>query len=123
MDNPTEKKRKVLVVDDEKALANALRSKLQSSGYEVKAVYGGEEAITEVGSGEYELMLLDILMPGVDGWKVLSSVNGKVKVIITSNLGQEEDVKKAKSLGATDFLIKSENSLSDIVDKVKLLLE
>ena len=70
-------------------------------------------------------MLLDLMMPLVDGWSVLEQIKNQniaIKVIVTSNLSQDEDITRAKSLGAVDFLVKSNESLQDIVAEVERVL-
>jgi DNA-binding response OmpR family regulator len=117
--------KKVLIIEDEKAMGRAMEIKLQKEGINAHAVFSGEEGIQELESGSYTLVLLDIMMPGIDGWQVLSAIHEKsieVKIIITSNLSQEEDKKKAKELGAIDFLVKSDASLIAIAEEVKSYL-
>jgi two-component system alkaline phosphatase synthesis response regulator PhoP len=117
---------KILVVDDEKAIAKAMQIKLQKLGYEATAVFDGGTAIKELETGQYVLVLLDLMMPVVDGWDVLKAIlekKIKVKVIITSNLSQEEDKRAALELGAIDFLVKSDSTLASIAEKVKSYLE
>ncbi len=114
--------RKVLIVEDEKAMAKAMEIKLQKAGIDAHAVFGGEEGLAELEKNIYSLVLLDIMMPGMDGWEVMSVIKEKgfkVKVIITSNLSQEEDKKKAQELGVVAFLVKSDSSLSSIAEEVR----
>ena len=88
-------------------------------------MFNGIEALAELQGGGYSLILLDLMMPEMDGWEVLKKIkesNIQVKIIVTSNLSQEEDKIRAKDLGALDFLVKSDSSISSIVDKVKGLL-
>ncbi len=114
--------KKVLIAEDEKAIANALKLKLQKSGFEAVVAEDGSKAVSELKTGEYDLLLLDILMPVADGWQVLSQIKEagiSLPIIVTSNLSQEEDVTKAKSLGAKDFLVKSNSTMDEIVEKVQ----
>jgi DNA-binding response OmpR family regulator len=114
-----------LVVEDEKPLAHALEMKLKHEGYNVKVVMNGEEAIAELKNPGYGMMLLDLIMPRVDGFTVLNEMksnNISMPVIVLSNLGQEEDRKKAKELGAADYFVKSNTPIADIVTRVKALL-
>lgn len=116
----------ILIVEDEKPLAKAMELKFSKAGFTVQAVFNGDEAIAEVQKTHYTVMLLDILMPGTDGFGVLQYMkDNNLKpqhVVITSNLSQTEDIEKAKSLGATDFMVKSNSSLTDIVERVKKLI-
>lgn len=110
----------ILIVDDEAILARALELKLQKVGFGVFVVNNGLQAIEAIKKQSFDLILLDILMPEMDGWEVLSALKGKgLKIIVTSNLGQLEDISKAKTLGAIDFLVKSNTSLSQIQEKIQ----
>ena len=117
--------KKILIIEDEKTSAKALEIKLRKAGYYARTVFNGEEGLIELENGGYDLVLLDILMPVVDGWSVLEKIKEKdikVKVIITSNLSQPEDKKRALEMGASDFMVKSDSTLTNIVDKVQSLL-
>lgn len=121
----TEVTKKVLIIDDEKAMAKAMEIKLQKAGIDAFAVFSGDEGLAEIEKGGYSLVLLDIMMPVVDGWSILTAIKEKglpLKVIVTSNLSQEEDKKKALEMGALDFLVKSDSSLSSIADEVRTYL-
>jgi len=114
--------KKILVAEDEKPMAKALVLKLNHAGFDAKAVFNGEDAIDELEKEHYDLLLLDMIMPRMDGFSVLKNLQGKdikTKIIITSNLGQVEDFEKAKSLGASDYFVKSDTSLSEIVEHIK----
>ncbi|MEI7604094.1 MAG: response regulator [bacterium] len=117
---------KILIVEDEKPIAKALELKLTHSGLDAKAAFNGEEAIKLLEQEKFDLVLLDLIMPNMDGFAVLQNLkdkNIKVRVIVTSNLSQEEDVKKAKELGAIDYFVKSDTSLSKIVDYIQTALK
>ncbi|MEI6228442.1 MAG: response regulator [Candidatus Saccharibacteria bacterium] len=113
---------KILIVDDEKPLARALELKLTHEGLDAKAVFNGAEAIAALKSENFDLVLLDLVMPQEDGFKVLQDIQDlglKAAVIVSSNLSQEEDISRAKTLGAIDYFVKSDTTLADIVRKVK----
>lgn len=117
----TKSNKKVLIIEDERAMAKAMELKLKKSGVDTLAVLRGEEGLDELSKGGYSLVLLDIMMPGMDGWDVMSKIKEKginVKVIIASNLSQAEDKQKAKDLGAVGFLVKSDSTLASIVKEV-----
>ncbi len=121
-----EQKKRILIVEDERAIAEALETKLNSEGFETQKAFNGEEGIEFLKKEKYDLVLLDILMPKVDGFAALEEVKEKnieTPVIIISNLSQYLDVKRAFDLGAKDFLIKSNTSLAAVVDKVKEVLK
>lgn len=121
----TEKK-KILIAEDEKPMAKALELKLTHEGYDAKAVFNGEEALAELEHGEFDLAILDLMMPKVDGFTVLAKLKEKGKtmpIIVLSNLSQEEDEAKARALGATKFFVKSNTPLADIVQHVREVLQ
>ena len=112
----------ILIVEDERPLSHALEMKLKNQGYTTKVVTNGQDALSEIKSGKYAMVLLDLIMPVMDGFGVLEglkSQNLKVPVIVLSNLGQDEDRVKAKALGAVDYFVKSNTPIADIVAKVK----
>lgn len=115
-------KKKVLIVDDEKPLANALQYKLKEANFNTEVAYDGEEALQKIKSEKPDIILLDLVMPKLDGFGVLEKLkadNNLTPIIVLSNLGQEPDVKIAKELGAKDFCIKSDTQLSRVVEKVQ----
>lgn len=122
---PAQSTKKILIAEDEKPIANALKLKLSSAGYQVEVAYDGAIAIERLTQEHFDLMLLDLIMPGKNGFEVLNELNTlnlKIPVIITSNLGQPEDKEKAKSLGAIEFVVKSDTPLADIVNLVNNVL-
>lgn len=117
--------KKILIVEDEKPMAKALELKLTREGFEAKAVFDGEKALKILESETFDLILLDLVMPNLNGFGVLTELkarNIKTPVIVTTNLSQEEDEKKAKELGATDYLVKSDTSIIEVVNFVKKTL-
>ncbi|OGM31169.1 hypothetical protein A2803_01695 [Candidatus Woesebacteria bacterium RIFCSPHIGHO2_01_FULL_44_21] len=116
--------KKILVVEDDKFLANAYMVKLAKENFEVKLARNGEEALAVFTEFKPDLMLLDLVMPKKDGFEVLEQLKGKTRVpiLIASNLGQKEDIDRGMSLGAADFVVKSEMPISNVVEKIKKLL-
>jgi two-component system copper resistance phosphate regulon response regulator CusR len=115
--------KRILIAEDEDSLAKILRNNLNKANYITHISQDGAEALAELKQNHYDLVLLDLLMPKTDGWEVLTQLKGKgLKIIVLSNLSQDEDIKKAKELGAVDFWVKSDIPISDIVEKVKLLI-
>lgn len=115
---------KILVVEDDKYLADVFLTKLNKEGFDVIQAFNGDDAIIMIKKYHPNLVLLDIIMPKKDGFDVLKEVKEDetirdIPVIIMSNLGQEDDVITGKKLGATDYLIKTNISLSDVVKKIK----
>lgn len=114
--------KRVLIAEDEKPMATALGLKLRSIGFETTQVYDGESAISAAQKIPFDLILLDLVMPKKDGFFVLAELKKlkiTIPVIVSSNLSQEEDIKRAKELGARDYFIKSDTTLAEIVEKVK----
>jgi len=119
-------KKIILIVEDDKLLSDLLLRKLGNS-YEVSHATTGEDALKMLKDEKPALVLLDILLPGMDGFEVLRSIKGSpttkdVPVVILSNLGQESDIKKGKELGAEKFLVKVTLTLDDIVREIEGLL-
>ena len=117
-------KKKVLLIEDDQSLLKIYSNKLRISGYDISLATTGDEGLRKAALEHPDLILLDLILPGKDGFKVLGelkSVDGTkdMPVIILSNLGQEEDVKRGKELGAVDYLVKSDVSLMDLVEKVQ----
>jgi len=116
--------KKILIVEDERALAKALSLKLQGAGYETEIANDGEKALAYVteNKSKINLVLLDLMMPNLDGFGFLEAMKEKkisIPTIISSNLSQDEDIKRAKKLGAKDFFVKSDTPLAEIVKKIK----
>lgn len=113
---------KILIIEDEKSLADLLVTKLRKEGYQSEISYDGEEGYKKIISWQPDLILLDIVMPKMDGYEVLEKMNEnglKIPVIIISNSGQPVEIEKTKKLGAVDHLIKTEFSPLDVLEKVK----
>lgn len=113
----------VLVVEDDAFLRRLLVEKLKKEGFKVEAVEGGKEALEFMQKNPPALVLLDLVMPGLDGFQVLQEMkkNPDTKgtaVIVLSNLGEKEHIDRAKSLGADEYMVKAHFILDEIVDKV-----
>ena len=120
--------KKILVAEDDKFLSNAFRLKLQKSGFEVKIANDGQEALNTANSFKPDLILLDLMMPVKDGFVVLSEIKSNpqtknIPVLIASNLGQKEDIDRGISLGAIDFIVKSNLRLDELIQKIKSVLK
>lgn len=118
------KEKKILVGEDDKNYSNIFRLKLEKEGYIVFIAGNGKEVLEIAKREEPHLILLDIIMPiqnGFDTLKILKSDANllHIPVIMVSNLGQDEDVKKAQKLGASDYLIKANTSIQEMVERVK----
>jgi two-component system response regulator VicR len=119
-------KKKILLAEDERSISRALKLKLELSGFEIEIAINGEEALNILKTKKFDLLLLDIMMPKVDGFSVMEEMKkrkDKTPILVLSNLSQEDDAKRAESLGAIDFCIKSNSSLAEIIDKIKKFLK
>ena len=120
--------RKILIIEDDKFLKELIAQKLVKEGYNIAEAIDGEEGIKKVKSEQPDLVLLDLILPGIDGFEVLSKMKEdsslvSIPVIILSNLGQKEDVEKGLKLGAADYLIKAHFTPGEIIDKIKIILK
>lgn len=118
--------KKILIAEDERPLAKALNLKLNKTGAKITSVYNGQEALNILEKEKFDYILLDLMMPIVGGFEVLEYIaKNKITtpVSVLSNLGQDEDIKRAKSLGAKFYFVKADTQLSKIVDLVKKELE
>ncbi len=115
--------KKIFIVEDDEFLRSLTVKRLEKEGYEVAVAENGDKAIDLIPKEKPDAILLDLLLPGKSGFEVLEKLkeDGEIKgvpVIVFSNLGQREDIDKAKKLGATDFLIKANFTLDDVVAKL-----
>ncbi|HHE76814.1 MAG TPA: response regulator, partial [Candidatus Parcubacteria bacterium] len=114
-------------IEHDKFLRELISKKLSDAGYEVLEAIDGEEGIKRVKESKPDLVLLDLILPGIDGFEVLSQIKqdplfSDLPVIILSNLGQKEDVEKGLKLGAVDFLVKAHFTPGEIIEKIKKIL-
>jgi len=120
--------KKILIVEDDKFLRELIVKKLSSEGYEVPEAVNGEEGVKKIEEEKPDLVLLDLILPGMDGFEVLTQIKknselAQIPVIILSNLGQKEDIERGLNLGAVDYLIKAHFTPNEIIEKVKKILE
>lgn len=115
----------VLIIEDEKTLMNLIANKLTKDGFKVYQAYDGQEGYEMIKSKQPGLILLDIIMPRLNGYEVLEKMKTEkisIPVIIISNSGQPIEIEKARQLGALDFLIKTEFEPAEVSQRVKKLL-
>lgn len=121
-------KKKILIVEDDKSLQNALVEILSQEGFDSESASDGEEALTKIRSYLPDLVLLDIILPKKDGYEVLEEIKKDEKlkaipVLILTNLEEVDNVQKALDFGATTFMVKSDFSLKDVVEKIRAALK
>ncbi len=119
------KKLRILISEDEKPLSRALYLKLTHAGYDVKCVFDGEETVEALENETYDLLTLDLIIPKMDGFKVLEILKEKGKLprtIVLSNLSQGEDYQRAKDMGVEGFYVKSNTSLAFLVSEIERLV-
>jgi len=116
--------KKILIAEEDHFLRKIYGHKLRALGVEIIEVATGNEVLPKAISEKPDLILLDIMLPGKNGFDILIELSShketkNIPSIVLSNLAQKEDIERALSLGAKAYLIKSEASLSEIVNKVK----
>jgi DNA-binding response OmpR family regulator len=122
-----DKKVKVLIVDDDAFLSGIYATKLEIDGFLVSTARDGEEGLKAAMKDKPDLILLDVLMPKLDGFEVLKKLKSDpdlkaVPVIMLTNLGQKEDIEKGIQDGAADYLIKAHFVPAEAVEKIKKVL-
>jgi DNA-binding response OmpR family regulator len=117
---------RILLVEDDQFLRELMITKLKREGFSVIAAVDGREGATMIQTERPQLVLLDIILPGLDGFSVLqqtrASSDAKIAatpIVLLSNLGQDSDVQKGRQLGATDYLIKANLTIDEIIKKVR----
>lgn len=118
----------VLIVEDDKFLRELIARKLLQEGYSVLEAIDGEEGLKKTKEEKPDLVLLDLILPGIDGFEVLArvkadSATSKIPVIILSNLGQKEDTERGFAGGAVDYLVKAHLTPGEIIEKIKSILK
>jgi len=123
-----DEKRKILIVEDDSFVLDIYQTKLTQEGFEVIAAANGMEALGKLEKEKPDLILLDIIMPYVDGLEVLKKVRSMdqlkdVPIILLANLSQKEEVDQGMTLGANDYLIKSHFTPSEVLKKINKYLK
>ncbi len=119
-----EKSKKILIVDDEALVVKVITAKLKREGFLVDAAYDGEDALQKVAKEKPDLILLDIIMPKLDGISVLKRLKKQdstknIPIIILTNLYDDKKVADVLQAGNTEYLIKVEHPVKDIIRRVK----
>jgi len=118
----------ILVVEDDKFLRELIVRKLREEDLNISEAIDGEDGIKKIKEEKPDLVLLDLILPGIDGFEVLSKMKedvslAQIPVIILSNLGQKDDVERGFKLGAVDYLIKAHFTPGEIIEKVRGVLK
>ncbi len=116
------KSKNILLIEDDPVIIRMYSTKLNNSGYSVKEALNGEDALLALKSFHPDIILLDLMLPKLDGFGFLEqakSTIGNIPVLILTNLSQETDKARAKSLGAVDFLIKADITPQDVVSAIQ----
>lgn len=117
----------ILIVEDDRFLSSLIKARLEKDGLTVNQALDGDEAMTWLKKSKPDLIILDLIMPKVSGFEVLEKISldpqlNKVLVVVLTNLAQDEDVRKAKQLGATEYFVKIRVSIDELVKRVQALL-
>lgn len=115
---------KILVIEDDRFLRGLLIQKLENEGFTISAAVDGNEGMEKIRIEHPDVVLLDIILPGMDGFEILQKAQAsqelsKIPIILLTNLGQQEDIERGLRLGAKGYLIKAHFTPSEIVDKIK----
>jgi CheY-like chemotaxis protein len=126
--NPAEKKQiKIVLAEDDKFISRAYKDGLTRAGYLVVPAMDGAEALVKVRETIPDIILLDLIMPVKNGFEALEEIKAdpsikNIPVIVLSNLGQESDIDKARTLGAADYMIKSNFSMQEVIEKISKVI-
>lgn len=125
--NKAGKGKKVLVVDDDEFLLEMYVLKFREAGFEVIMAQNGKEAIDKASQHQPDIVLLDIVLPGTDGFEALREIKKKKlspnsRIVMLTNLGQKDDTEKGMKLGADDYIVKAHFTPSEVVQKIEEML-
>ena len=120
--------KRILLVEDDDALANVYLSRLQVEGFDVRRVANGEDALAIALSYKPDLILLDVMMPKVSGFDVLDILHNtpetaNIKIIMLTALSQDSDKDRAEALGVDDYLVKSQVVITDVIERIRYHLK
>ncbi len=115
---------KILIAEDEEVLAKVMKEKLEKAGFDVLVVSDGDQVVPAVERLRPEIVVLDLMLPKRTGFEILKELKLNVElktipVMVLSNLEQDEDIKKVLSLGAIDYLVKTQHPVNEVVERIK----
>jgi len=117
----------ILLVEDDPYITDIYSIKLKEAGFLIDVAVAGQDCLRKIEEKIPDLLLLDIVLPDIDGWEILRKIQNNdklknLKVVVLSNLGQKEEVEKAIKLGATKYLIKARYTPSEVVKEIKKII-
>ena len=120
----TDTKLKILLIEDEEMLATMYSTKFKKEDFGIEVALNGEDGLIKAKENKFDIILVDIIMPKLDGFAVLKELRTmeeykEIPIFMLTNLGQDEDMEKGKKLGATDYLIKANFTPSQVLEKIK----
>jgi len=118
----------ILIIEDDDFLRSLMSKKLSSEGFNPISAIDGEDGLKRAEEDKPDLILLDLILPGIDGFGVLSKLKenkntSSIPTVILSNLSQKEDIEKGLKIGAVDYIIKAQSTPEEIAEKVKSILK
>lgn len=119
--------KKILIVEDDRFLSLVLKGRLEKEGFAVQQAFDGAEGLTMIRQEVPDLVILDLIMPKMSGFEFLEAISidpqlSQIPVVVASNLGQESDIAKAKSLGVANYYVKVRTSVDDLIKILKNLV-
>jgi len=124
--------KQILLIEDDPFMIDIYTTKLKENGFLVEVAEDGAEGFGKLREKKFDLLLLDIVLPRIDGWEILNKIKNEkpktknlkdLKIIVLSNLGQKEEVERGLKLGATKYLIKAHYTPSDVAEEIKKVLK
>jgi DNA-binding response OmpR family regulator len=120
--------KKILIIEDDKFLRELIAQKILKENYDIAEAVDGESGLKAAKDEKPDLVLLDLILPGIDGFEVLSRIKAdmsiaNIPVIILSNLGQKEDIERGLKIGAVDYMIKAHFTPAEIISKIASILK
>ena len=122
----------ILLVEDDPFLIDIYTTKLKEAGFSVEVATDGEGGLRLITEKKFDLLVLDIVLPQIDGWEILRKIKNEklktknfrdLKIVVLSNLGQKDEVEKGIKLGATKYLIKAHYTPSEVIEEIKEVLK